>query len=140
MIIYMKTAIAIILAIISLANAQLDKPYSYGKAGPNSYDCSGLVYYCFLEEADIELPRTAKEIGYCEDYITIETIEELEKGDIVCFNTNRSDGDLSDHVGIYLGDYDFIHSSSAQGKVVISTLGEGYYNECFSWGKRIILE
>lgn len=136
----MKTAIAIILAIISLANAQLDKPYSYGKAGPNSYDCSGLVYYCFLEEADIELPRTAKEIGYCEDYITIETIEELEKGDIVCFNTNRSDGDLSDHVGIYLGDHDFIHSSSAQGKVVISTLGEGYYNERFSWGKRVILE
>lgn len=133
----MKTATAIILAVISLANQQLDKPYNYASAGPNSFDCSGLVYYCFLEAAEIELPRTAKEIGYDETYEKIESIDNLEMGDIVCFNTNGGDSDLSDHVGIYLGDHEFIHASSSQGKVIISPLNEGYYNETFSWARRI---
>ena len=67
----------------------------------------------------------------------IETIKELEAGDIVFFNTNKRDGDICDHSGLYIGEGNFIHCSSAKGKVIISTLEEGYYNEVFSWGRRI---
>lgn len=126
------------ITLISLANQQLDKPYKYGAAGPSAFDCSGFVRYCFLEAEGIELPHRAKEIGYS-DYLTIETIDELKEGDVVCFNTKSKSGHSSDHVGIYLGNNQFIHASSAKGKVIITDIGgEDWYTHLFSWGKRIL--
>ena len=133
----MKT-IAALFMLLLLSTQQLDKPYKYGTTGPDSYDCSGLVVYCYQEVFDITLPRSAKDLGYCEDYQRIENIEDLYRGDVVCFNTESSDGDLSDHVGIYLGDGEFIHASSSKGKVLIARLDEGYFNRVFSWGLRIV--
>lgn len=130
--------ITLILMLLTLATQQLDKPYQYAAAGPNAYDCSGLAVYCYQEIFDITLPRSAKDLGYCDDYERIDKAEELQLGDIVCFNTNSYDGDLSDHIGIYIGDGKFIHASSARGRVIISTLREGYYQERFSWGRRIV--
>lgn len=132
--------LSLILTLLLLASNQLGKPYRYGTEGPNSYDCSGLVVACYQEVFDITLPRSAKDIGYCDDYETIYEIANLKKGDVVCFNTNSSDGDLSDHVGIYLGDEEFIHASSGKGSVIVSPIDEGYYFERFSWGKRIVEE
>lgn len=123
--------------IIDEALLHLDKPYVYATAGPNTFDCSGFVYYWYDVIYNIKLKRSAKEQGYDEDYDKIETIEELEAGDMVFFNTNKRDGDACDHSGLYIGEGDFIHCSSAKGKVIISTLEEGYYNEVFSWGRRI---
>lgn len=130
--------ITMILMLLTLATQQLDKPYIYATAGPNSYDCTGLVCYCYEEIFNITLPRSAYDMGYCEDYQKITEIAALKKGDVVFFNTNSSDGDLSDHAGIYLGDNEFIHASSAKGKVLISPINEGFYYKCFSWGRRII--
>lgn len=130
--------ITLILILLTLATQQLDKPYQYAAAGPNAYDCSGLAVYCYKEIFDITLPRSAKDLGYCDDYEKIKEAEELQLGDIVCFNTNLHDSDLSDHIGIYIGDGKFIHASSARGRVIISTLREGYYQERFSWGRRIV--
>ena len=115
----------------------LDKPYVYATAGPNTFDCSGFVYYCYGTVFDIKLKRSAKEQGYDEDYDKIETIKELKAGDMVFFNTNKKDDDFCDHSGLYIGEGNFIHCSSAKGKVIISTLEEGYYNVVFSWGRRI---
>ena len=119
--------------VVSAAREQLGKPYAYSAAGEDSFDCSGLVCYCF-GRAGIELPRTARDIGYDERFSRIESIEDLRKGDIACFDT-VADGDLSDHVGICLGDNQVLHASSGQGKVVISEL-TGYFEETFSWGLR----
>lgn len=130
--------ITMILMLLTLATQQLDKPYVYATAGPRTYDCSGLAVYCYKEIFDITLPRSAKDLGYCDDYEKINEAEDLQLGDIVCFNTNLYDYDLSDHVGIYIGDGNFIHASSGKGKVLISTLLEGYYKERFSWGRRIV--
>lgn len=122
--------------IITLAKKQLGKPYIYGTTGPNSYDCSGLTYYCFKKVAGKTLGRSAQSCGY-NSGTKVEGISNLVRGDIVCFNT-LSDNDLSDHVGIYLGNKKFIHASSGAGKVVISSLASGYYNRVFSWGRRIL--
>ena len=54
----------------------------------------------------------------------------------MCFDT-ISDDDLSDHVGIYIGEGYFIHASSAARKVILSFLRSGYYKRTFSWGRRI---
>ena len=121
------------------AQLHLDKKYVYATAGEKTFDCSGFTFYCFKQVYGIELLRSARDQGYDKAYTKIETIEELLPGDLVCFNTVE-DKDLSDHVGIYMGDGNFIHSSSGQGKVCISTLLEGYYNTHFSWGRRIIEE
>lgn len=124
--------------IIDEALLHLDKPYIYATAGPQSFDCSGFVYYCFKTVEDIELQRSAREQGYDDTYPKITNSKKLLPGDAVYFNTNKSDGDLCDHAGLYIGDGQFTHCSSAKGKVLISSLEEGYYHERFSWGRRIL--
>ena len=116
----------------------LEKSYSYGAIGPDSFDCSGFVYYCVKQAYDIIIPRTAYEQGYNNNYEKIEDIKNLKKGDLLYFNTIRSDKDLSDHTGIYIGNNEFIHCSSAIGKVVISKIENNYYSRRFSWGRRLI--
>ena len=122
--------------VIECALNQLGKPYIYATSGPNSYDCSGLTLYCY-KQVGVSLGRSAYAVGYGKGE-KIEGINNLKRGDIVCMNT-ISDSDLSDHVGIYLGNYKFVHASSAAAKVVISSLASGsYYNKVFSWGRRVL--
>ena len=130
---------AICESLIEEANSHLGKDYKYATHGPNTFDCSGFTYYCYYTTYGIELSKSAKGQGYDEAYEKIENIEDLKIGDIVCFNT-VSDRDLSDHVGIYIGDGNFIHASSGKGGVCISTLLDGYYFEHFSWARRILKE
>ncbi|MGI6239044.1 MAG: NlpC/P60 family protein, partial [Christensenellales bacterium] len=124
--------------VIYNAQNQLGKPYIYGTAGPNSYDCSGLTTFAF-KKANVSLGRSAYAQGYQANSGTkIESISDLKRGDIVCFDT-VADSDLSDHVGIYLGQGYFIHASSGTGngkQVCISSLSSGYYNRVFSWARR----
>ena len=116
---------------IYIGQNQLGKPYIYGANGTSSYDCTGFTCYCF-KQLRIKLKRSAVDQGYDDTYPKITSISDLRRGDLVFFNT-ISDNDLSDHAGIYLGAGYFIHASSGQGRVVISTLASGYYNRVFSW-------
>ena len=124
--------------LIDLAMAQLGKPYVYATRGTKSYDCSGLTLYCFREIAGISLGRSAQSQGYNNRFTKIDSYSDLKRGDIVCFNTVEEDTDLTDHVGIYLGDGQFIHASSVAGKVIISDMSSGYYRRVFSWARRLI--
>lgn len=122
------------------ALTHLGKPYVYATAGPNTFDCSGFTCYCYKVVEEVELKRSARDQGYDDSYEKIESAESLIPGDLVFFNTNQSDLDKSDHAGMYLGNGEFIHCSSSKGKVVISSLLEGFYNEHFSWGRRVITQ
>lgn len=55
----------------------------------------------------------------------------------MCFNT-ISDNDLSDHVGIYLGEGKFIHAPHTGSDVIVASMASGYYVRNFSWGRRVI--
>ena len=121
--------------VIYVAQNQLGKPYVYAANGPSSYDCTGFTKYCF-KQIGVTLQRTALNQGYDDTYTKISSISDLRRGDLVYLNT-IADADLSDHAGIYLGAGYFIHASSGQHKVVISTLTSGYYNRVFSWGRRV---
>ncbi len=114
---------------------QLGKKYVYGDEGPNTFDCSGFTQYCYAK-VGVKLRRSAQAVGY-NDGTKITNVSDLRRGDIVCFNT-IDDSDLSDHVGIYLGNNQFVHASSGAGKVVISSLASGYYLRVFSWGRRVL--
>ncbi len=119
--------------VIAAAMAQLGKRYVYGTSGPDTFDCSGFTYFAY-KKVGVSLAHSAQSVGYGSGQKVDRA--HLERGDIVCFNT-ISDSDLSDHVGIYLGNNQFVHASSGQGRVVVSTLS-GYYSENFSWGRRVI--
>lgn len=122
--------------VIYNAQKQLGKRYVYGSAGTSTFDCSGLTLYCF-GKIGISMPHSAYSQGYNNNYTKISGTSGLRRGDCVFFNT-VSDGDMCDHVGISLGNNYFIHASSGAGKVVVSSLGSGYYNRVFSWGRRIL--
>lgn len=134
---YKGSAPAAIEKVAAIAVAQYGKPYVYGTAGPDTFDCSGFTRYCYEKGTGIKLKRSAYEQGYDSAYQKITSIKNLKRGDIVCFNT-VDDDDLSDHTGFYLGGGLFIHASSGAGEVIVRPLTEGYYNRVFSWGLRII--
>ena len=124
--------------VIAIAQKKMGAPYVHGAKGPDSFDCAGFTYYCYKKGEGITLKGSSQGQGYDDKYTKITDIDDLERGDLVCFDTDESDDDLSDHVGIYMGDGWFIHASSAAGQVIISRLDTGYYERVFSWGRRII--
>ncbi len=125
-------------AVVELAQKQIGKPYVYAAKGPNTFDCSGLVGYVYYNAVGITLQRTAYAQGYDDRYAKISKLTDLQIGDLVFFDTS-SDSDLCDHVGIYIGGGQFIHASSAGGKVITSSLlNNSYYARTFSWGRRVL--
>ena len=119
--------------VVLRALEHLGKPYVLGAAGPDRFDCSGLVRSCLAPEG-LEFPvHAAALIGTDENYRLITRPRDLLPGDVVCFDTVR-DRDPSDHRGFYMGANRFVHASST-GEVKISAL-EGYYLEKFTGARR----
>lgn len=124
----------------SVASQYLGRPYNYGSAGPNSFDCSGFVYYVlnthykdYLRTKNINLPRTSRGMATIGTSISR---SQLEVGDLVFFN-NGSNKTIN-HVGIYIGDNNFIHASSGGKKaVIISSLGLANYNRRYHTAVRL---
>ena len=100
--------------------------YHYGGQDKGGIDCSGFTGQLFSKVFNITLPRTAGEqITVCDRV----DISELAEGDLVFFNTR---GGIS-HVGVYLGNNFFVHSSTHDG-VKISSLTDAYYSRKFVCG------
>lgn len=97
---------------LSVAREQLGKPYVFGAAGPSAFDCSGLAQYCFAAGAGVSLPRTSWSQANCGSPVAA---EDLRPGDILGF---RGWG----HVGIYLGEGQYIHAPRSGDVVKISAL------------------
>jgi len=122
-------------ALMDYAKSQLGKPYVWGRSGPDAFDCSGFTMYCYRQSLGISLPHSSGSMSQIGE--TVPTSEMLP-GDLVFFDTDHS-GNVC-HVGIYVGNGNFIHASDAKKhhcSVVISTLETGFYNDCFKWAKRI---
>ncbi|MAC84391.1 MAG: glycoside hydrolase [Arcobacter sp.] len=114
--------------LISLAKSKIGSPYVYAKTGPDSFDCSGFVYYVFNEN-NISLPRTSINQSKIGPKITR---AEIKKGDLVFFDTNLK-GHVN-HSGIYLGEGKFIHASSGKANGVTISDIDGWYKDKFKWG------
>lgn len=106
------------------AKKHVGSQYVYGAVGPETFDCSGLIYYCARESVKVQLPRTAKAIySYCR----IVPDSKREVGDLLFFKTTSS-GTIS-HVGIYIGNNQFISaiSDGPNSGVIISSLKQDYW-------------
>ena len=121
--------------VISYAKSLLGKPYVWGAEGPSSFDCSGFTYYVFRNAANITLPRTSASQS---TYGTYVSRSNLQPGDLVFFDTSGdNDGNVS-HVGIYIGNNEFIHCSSSKGEVVISKITSNYYSGAYVNARRVL--
>nr|WP_298168691.1 C40 family peptidase [uncultured Pseudomonas sp.] len=110
--------------------------YRYGGSSVKSgFDCSGFIGYLFKEELGMQLPRSSR------DMINIDAPlverDELEPGDLLFFSTNGRN--RVSHAGIYMGDNQFIHSSSSRsGGVRVDSLEDRYWNRTFIEAKRAL--
>ena len=100
------------------ALAQLGKPYVFGTAGPDSFDCSGLMKYAY-EQEDVILAHHTQAVAADDSYATISEPADLRRGDLVYFDTIANSTEI-DHVGLWLGNGSFVHASSSAGEVIIS--------------------
>ena len=117
-----------------MAKQYLGAPYKFGGYSfKTGIDCSGYVKKIF-SKFNVELPRTARDIYY--NTGTRVAKSQLQTGDLVFFRTYAS---YPSHVGIYMGNGQFIHASSGARKVSITSLNKKYYTKRYIGAKRIQL-
>lgn len=113
---------------VALAKQQLGKPYVYGAAGPNSFDCSGLFYYIF-NRLGVNIARTSSSQYYNSG--TFVSVDEMQPGDLVYLFDPKYDysgGSLpTTHVLMYIGNNTVLHASTTSNTVRTDTLFGGYY-------------
>lgn len=120
---------------ISLALKQEGKPYVWGDEGPNSFDCSGLVYYC-LRNSGVSVGRkTAKDYSQTSSWKKVTSMSDLKRGDLLFFKSDTVSS--VNHTGIYLGSGKMIHASSSNKKVVIAECNTSYWKRNFVNGRRV---
>ncbi len=120
-------------AIVNLAMKQLGKPYVWGAEGPNSFDCSGLIYYVYKNAAGISLPRTSIEQSRTGTTISMSN---LKLGDLIFSSTDGS-GSVN-HVGIYVGNNEMIHAPKAGDVVKKSKMNTSYWIDSYVVSKRVL--
>ncbi len=119
--------------IIETSKTYLGTKHRMGGTSHKGMDCSGLIYVSFQKNG-IQLPRTSTEQGRYGKQI--KSISHLKKGDLVFFHMNWNTKRFVNHVGIYLGNGDFIHVSSSKG-CIVSSLKSDYWEKGFVFGTRV---
>jgi len=94
--------------IVQTALAALGTPYEWGGTAENGFDCSGLIQYAYARHG-IRLPRTSHDQAHSGSLVT-PVVEALQPGDILLFSAQPGGGVT--HVGMYVGEQTFIHSSN----------------------------
>ena len=118
--------------IAAYAQNFLGTPYVYGGSSPSGFDCSGFVtYVCKQNGYSVNRTASAQMSNG-----TAVTKAQLQPGDLVFFNSGNS-SKLATHVGIYLGNGQFVHASTPSTGVIISDINSSYYSSTFVGARRL---
>mgnify|MGYP002410261953 CR=1 FL=1 len=119
--------------IMSYAKQFLGTPYVYGGSSPSGFDCSGFTQYVY-KHFGYGINRTAS--TQLQNGVSVSK-SNLQPGDLVFF---RSDGSsyAATHVGLYIGNNQFIHFPSPGKTVTISNLNSAWYSSVFVAARRIV--
>ncbi len=121
--------------IIATARSLMGKvSYQYGVRNPSKYifDCSSFVEYVF-EKHGVPLPWGTK---YLKNEGVSVSKSNLKKGDLVLFATGSSN--TINHVGIYIGNGEFIHNTPSKNGVAINNLNTGYWKDHYVTARRVL--
>ena len=119
--------------IVDYALGYIGSPYLYGGSTPNGFDCSGFVSYVYK---NFGYTLTRSSAGMFRDNGVTVSKSELIAGDLLFFSSNG--GRSVTHVGIYIGDDEFVHSSTSSTGVLISRLDSAYYLRVWHGAKRVV--
>jgi len=111
-------------AVVDVAKSLVGVPYQFGGSSLHGMDCSGLVQYAY-REVGVNVPRT---VATQQRNAFPVSLAELQAGDLLFF---RLGGRQVSHVGIYIGDEQFIHAPRTGKRVSITRLNDNY------WKKRL---
>jgi cell wall-associated NlpC family hydrolase len=129
-------AVTALLSARNLTSSALDLigiRYKWGGTTPESgLDCSGLVQFVFQQVTGVTLPRSAKDLSRVGSVVAL---ADLRPGDLVFFNTRRL---AFSHVGIYVGDNQFIHAPRRGREVEVATIDRSYWHKHFDGARRLI--
>ena len=106
------------------------RPYKFGGSSPSGFDCSGLVLYSYLK-AGFALPRDTDHQRQASRPIKVSS---LRRGDLLFFD---QEGKKNSHVGIYLGDGQFVHAPSSGKSVRQDRLDAAYWKKHLSEARRV---
>lgn len=118
--------------VVALAEQYLGTPYVLGGNGPSSFDCSGFTKYIYAQFG-YSLNRTATD--QLQNGVSVSR-DELQPGDLVFFKYNTSKP--VSHVGIYIGNGEFIHASTNRYVVQIDQMNTGHYANVYVYARRIL--
>lgn len=119
--------------IVSTAKQLLGReiPYVYGGSSLSGFDCSGFTQYVYKQHG-VNIPRSSVSQAATG---TIISKTDLQAGDLLIFSNTYKSG--PSHTGIYIGNGQFIHSSTSTKGIRLSSLNESYYSKHFSYGRRV---
>ena len=118
-------------SIVETALSHLGTRYVYGGASAGGFDCSGFTMYIY-KQFGVTLNRSSKD--QVNNGVAVSK-SNLQQGDLVFFSTN---GVYPTHVGIYIGDGNIVHASTAKDGVKISSLNTSYYTTNYFAARRIV--
>lgn len=118
--------------VVDYAKQFLGKPYVWGGNGPNSFDCSGFTKYVYAHFG-YTLNRTAS--SQLNNGVAVSR-GEWQPGDLIFFYNGRVSTPVS-HVGIYVGNGQFIHASTNSYSVQYDSLYSSYYSNAYVYARRI---
>ena len=107
-------------------NKYIGVPYLWGGQDPNAFDCSGLVQWTLKKSIGINIPRTTEQQFMLWRKLISNKIENIKKGDLLYFKTYGSNP--VSHVGVFIGDNNFVHSPKINDFVKISQIS-GYWKD-----------
>jgi cell wall-associated NlpC family hydrolase len=116
-------------ALLELAHALLGRPYVWGASGPNSFDCSGLVYFLLNHSRAANVGRTTAQ-GYF-NMSSLVSPNEARPGDLIFFQGTFSSPRFITHVSIYLGNGYKVHTGSNPNGVEIVRLNTPFWQQHF---------
>ncbi|WP_161946975.1 C40 family peptidase, partial [Clostridioides difficile] len=120
--------------LINIAKSKLGCKYVYGATGPNNFDCSGFTQWCYKNALGITIPRVSSSQGNAGKGVDKSN---LQRGDLVFFSSNGPKGKIN-HVGMYIGNNEFIHSPHTGDVVKITSLNGSYYKKNYVRARRFI--
>ncbi|EJA6558982.1 TPA: C40 family peptidase [Clostridioides difficile] len=119
--------------LISVAKSKLGCNYVYGAEGPNNFDCSGFTQWCY-KQIGIKIPRTASAQSKAGKAVDLKDRSKWKAGDLLC----RIGGGSSNHVVMYIGNNQIIHSPQTGDVVKIESVNSYRKGKAYTHVRRFI--